>query len=173
GSAGERGRGGVGQQAADFEGAPRLGLAPDAPRVRLGSVVENQGRRASGPVQLGDRAEWPGRATFAPRLGLVTEPTRAEVAWVGKEGSLVSYGLAFDQGPAEVEFLFDRVGSVGVLALAAGESLAPGAKLVYRRSLIVSSGGLGDVAKVAFQAQGKLVGTVRGNVQPVPRRGFA
>ncbi|HEY6728696.1 MAG TPA: CehA/McbA family metallohydrolase, partial [Polyangiaceae bacterium] len=119
----------------------------------------------------GDRVEWPGRATFAPRLGLVTEPARAEVAWVAKEGSSVSYGLAFDQGPQEVEFLFDRVGPVGVLALSAGEPLAPGAQLVYRRSLIVSSGGLGEVAKAAFQIQGKRTGTVRGSVQPVPRRG--
>lgn len=159
------------QHAADFEVTTRIWLDSQAPRVQLETVVENQGRRSSEPVKLGDRVEWPGRATFAPRLGLVTEPTRAEVPWVGKEGSHVSYGLAFDQGPEEVEFLFDRVGPVGVLAFAAGEPLAPGARLVYRRSLIVSSGGLGAVAKAAFQIQGKRVGTVRGSVQPVPRRG--
>jgi hypothetical protein len=159
------------QHAASFEVTTRLWLDPQAPRVHLESVVENQGRRTSEPVRLGDRVEWPGRATFAPRLGLVTQATRAEVPWVGKEGSRVSYGLAFDQGPQEVEFLFDRVGPVGVLAFAAGEPLASGAQLVYRRSLIVSSGGLGAVAKAAFGIQGKSVGSVRGNVQPIPRRG--
>ena len=159
------------QHARGFEVATRIWLDSRAPRVHLETVVENQAGGASGPVRLGDRVEWPGRALFAPRLGLVNEPMSAEVAWIGKEGSRVSYALAFEQGPEEVEFLFDRVGPVGALALTGAESLAPGARLVYRRSLIVSSGGFGEVSKAAFEIQGKRLGTVRGSVQPVPRRG--
>jgi hypothetical protein len=48
--------------------------------------------------------------------------------------------------------------------------LAPGARLEYRRSLLVSSEGMRGVSKLAFQLLGKQVGTVSGNVHPVPRR---
>jgi len=160
------------QRGGSFEVTTRLALDPQVPRVQLETVVENQGRWTSEPVRLGDRVEWPGRATFAPRLGLVTEPMHADVAWIGKEGSEVSYALVFEQGSEDVEFLFDRVGPVGALALAAPESLAPGARLVYRRSLIVSALGLGEVSKHAFQLEGKRVGSVRGSVQPAPARGI-
>lgn len=168
---GERVRVVLVQHAANFEVITRIWLDPHARRVHLETVVENQGWLTSEPVKLGDRVEWPGRATFAPRLGLVNEPTRAEVAWIGKEGTRLSYALAFEQGPQDVEFLFDRVGPVGALALTAGEPLAPGAQLMYRRSLLVSAGGLGEVSKAAFQVLGKRVGTVRGSVQPAPNRG--
>lgn len=159
------------QHAAEFEVTTRLWLDPRTPRVHMETVVTNQGWRRSEPVRLGDRVEWPGRAMFAPRLGLVDEPMRAEVAWIGKEASGVSYALVFEQGPQDVEFVFDRVGPVGAQTFAAGEPLSPGGRLVYRRSLIVSSGGLEDVAKAAFEIQGKRLGTVRGSVQPIPRRG--
>lgn len=158
------------QRARSFEVTTRVWLDAVEPKVHLESSVENRSKRARETLGLGDRIEWPGTLTYAPRHGFMTEPGTVEAAWIAKEGTALSYALVFDEGPAQTEFNFDRVGPVGALALGKSRALAPGERLTYRRTLLVSDGRLGEVSLAVFRHKKRKIGRVIGSVRPVPKR---
>ena len=144
-------------------------LAPKQEYVELVSTVTNASGRRVVAVQLGDHAKWPGTAAFAPRLGYVHVPTRADVAWLGRATPKHSYGFAFPAGPAQTSFEFGLTGPSGELALGASFDLEPGASSEFRRDAIAVEGGLGELSRVAWQRLGKPVGTARGLLRPAPK----
>jgi hypothetical protein len=143
-------------------------LAAGLDYVELGTTVTNVSGEAIGSVQVGDRGRWPGLAAFAPRLGQVHVPTRAEVPWLGRSGKQLSYGIVFPDRPAQVSFEFDMIGPAGEIALGASADLGPGASFELKRDVIVVAGGLGKLAERAWGRLGKALGHVRGVLQPVP-----
>ncbi len=141
-----------------------LRLAPGQPYVELVTHVKNLGSALAQSVQAGERARWRGPASFAPRLGFVTEKAHAEVPWVASTGGGSTYALAFPEGNADATFLFDRFGSSGQVTLSRAEDLAPGDELVYRRRLLVVDGGLEHAAELAWRMVGKQLGNVDGSI---------
>jgi hypothetical protein len=119
-------------------------------------------------VRIGDRVRWPGVPTFAPRLGFVKFTSRAEVPWIARRGSNLSYALAFPESNSEVSFQFDRIGSVAQIAFSPGTDLAAGAVVEHRRLLVASNGGLSKLADVVWPLTGRRVGKVHGVVKPAP-----
>ncbi len=160
------------QRSGSLEVISRVTLARGVPGVRLDSTVENRGKSPRARVQLGDRVAWPGTMTYAPRVGFVAEHAYAEVPWIAKEGLNLSYALVFEDGPCQVEFLFDHVGSSVNLSLGKSATLQPGGRLRYRRTLVVGEHGLPEASARAFGILGKRLGKVRGKVSPAPHWGF-
>lgn len=143
-------------------------LAAERDYAELVSTVTNVSESAIAAVRIGDRGRWPGTPAFAPRLGHVHLPTRADVPWLGRAGKRASYGFVFLGRPAQAEFEFDVVGPAGEIVLGANADLAPGAVSEFRRDAIVVEGGLGKLAEIAWQRLGKPVGHARGSLRPVP-----
>ena len=141
-------------------------LAPRQDYVELVSTVTNVSDQSVAGVQLGDHAQWPGTPAFAPRLGFVHVPTRADVQWLGRAARKHSYGFVFPERPAQASFEFDVTGPSGELALGASADLAPGASSEFRRDAIAVSGGLGELSRVAWQRLNKPFGTAKGVLQP-------
>ena len=149
-----------------FELRTEYRLAPKQSYVELVSTLTNVTDKRIGRVQLGDRGRWPGTTAFAPRLGLVHVPTRAEVPWLGRAGSKRSYGFAYLGHPAQTAFEFDVVGPSGEVALAEASDLGPGESAEFRRDAIVVEGGLGRLAEIAWQRLGRPLGYARGQLHP-------
>lgn len=145
-----------------------ISIRPGRPVIDLLTRVENVSEQKVSGLSLGDRSRWLGAPTFAPRLGYVKYAGHAKAPWVGREGREVSYALAFLDGPAEVTFRFDRVGSIGQTSMWGPFELAPGAVRTYWRGLIVGKGGLHRAAAEAWQSLGTPVGHVRGLLRPAP-----
>ena len=160
------------QQARELRVTTSIELSPEQPQLRLDSTVENVGRYPKDEIRLGDRIEWPGTPTFAPRLGFVAEPGHIQAPWIAKESAMLSYALVFDEGPQLVEFVFDRVGSSENLTFGKSHRLEPGAKARYRRTVVVSERGLGAVSEAAFRLLRRQLGEVRGIATPPPKRAF-
>jgi len=144
----------------------RFRLAPGQDYVELVSTATNMSGTRISAVQLGDRAEWPGTPAFAPRLGYVHVPTRAEVPWLGRAARRHSYGFAFPEHPAQTSFEFDVKVPSGELALDVSADLAPGESSAFRRDAIVVTGGLGELSRVAWQRLKKPFGSARGVLSP-------
>jgi len=144
----------------------RLGATQDY--VELVSTVTNVSGKKIGAVQIGDRGRWAGTPAFAPRLGQVHVPTRADVQWLGRAGQKQSYGFVFLDGPAQASFQFDVVGPAGEVVLGASSELLPGKNAEFHRDAIVVSGGLGRLAEIAWRRLGKVVGHARGQLHPPP-----
>ena len=140
--------------------------APQQDFVELVSRVTNLSPERVGGVQLGDRGRWPGTPAFAPRLGYVHGPTRADVPWLGRAVGQRSYGLVFPERPAQTSFEVDVVGPSGEIALDSSVELAPGASAEFRREVLAVEGGLGKLAELAWQRLGKVVGYARGVLHP-------
>jgi hypothetical protein len=136
--------------------------------AELVTSVTNVSGRPIAAVRIGDRGRWSGTPAFAPRLGHVHLPTRADVPWLGRAGKQLSYGFVFLDRPAQAEFEFDVVGPAGEIVLGANADLAPGAASEFRRDVIVVAGGLGRLAEVAWKRLGKALGHARGSLRPVP-----
>lgn len=151
-----------------FELRTEYRLRPGVDYVELLSSVTNVGNRKMNGVELGDHGHWPGTSAFAPRVGHVQLPARAEVPWIGRAGRDLAYGLAFPERLASSSFLFDVIGPAGEITLGASADLAPQGALQYRRDAIVVAGGLGKVAEVAWRVLGRKVGHARGVLQPPP-----
>jgi len=132
------------------------------------SVVTNVSGKRQTAIQLGDRGRWPGTIAFAPRLGYVHLPLRADVPWFGRAGKHSSYGFVFPDRAAQVAFEFDVVGPSGEVALDPGTDLDPGASFRFRRDAIVVKGGLGKLAELAWKRLGKPIGRARGVLRPPP-----
>jgi hypothetical protein len=141
-------------------------LAPRQDYVELVSTVSNVSGKRIAAVQLGDHAQWPGTPAFAPRLGFVHVPTRADVPWLGRATRRHSYGFAFPERPAQTSFEFDVTGPAGELLLDRSADLEPGARSEFRRDAIAVEGGLGQLAQVAWQRLGKPFGFARGVLHP-------
>ncbi|HYP86663.1 MAG TPA: hypothetical protein VEQ59_00880, partial [Polyangiaceae bacterium] len=144
----------------------RLAAAQDY--VELVSTVTNVSSKRVSAVQIGDRGRWAGTPAFAPRLGQVHVPTRADVPWLGRAGAKQSYGFVFLAGTAQATFQFDVVGPAGEIVLGPSAELLPGKSAEFRRDAIVVGGGLGKVAEVAWRRLGKTVGHARGQLRPPP-----
>jgi hypothetical protein len=149
-----------------FELRTEYRLASKQDYVELASTVTNVSGKRIVAVQLGDHGQWPGTPAFSPRLGYVHVPTHADVPWLGRNARQRSYGFVFPERPAQVSFLFDVVGPSGEVALGASAELEPGASSAFRRDAIAVDGGLGELARVAWQLLGKPLGYARGVLHP-------
>ena len=143
-------------------------VAPGRPWVEVVTQIRNDGKRRLAMVAPADRLQWPGAATFAPRLGAVDEPTTVSAPWIARLGHRYGYALAFPDGPAEVSFEFDRVGPTSQTAVGSAVELGPGEVHQYRRLLIVVRGGMAELAELAWPAVSRAVGRVEGRLEPAP-----
>jgi hypothetical protein len=146
----------------------RVTLVQDAPLCVVETAVENTGDAPVPGFRIGDRAGWPGGPTFAPGTGFASEPGRARAPWIGRRGERASLALAFDAGEAAVEFEAEPHGPLGAAALSDPEPLAPGAWRTWRRTLVVTPGGLERAAREAWNALGVPLGEIRGVLSPAP-----
>jgi hypothetical protein len=149
-----------------FEVSTEYRAVPQQAYVELSSSATNVSGERIAAVQLGDHGQWPATPAFAPRLGYVHVPTHADVPWLGRTARGRSYGLAYPQRPAEASFLFDLAGPTGEVTLGASVDLPPATGFELRRDAIAVSGGLGDLARVAWQCLAKPVGYARGVLHP-------
>lgn len=150
----------------------RFELERGRPWVEVVTRIENTGSRTVEALQLVDEIHWPGRPTFAPRIGEVTEATSALVSWIAREGSQQSYIVAFPEGPEQVDFGFDRAGPTDQVASSRGFELQPSETLELRRLLVVSREPIGRAVAWIWPAIGRRVGRVEGRLEPAPSWGL-
>ncbi len=142
--------------------------APGASWIQLVTRFYNGGPELLRNVELGERTRWPGAPTFVPRIGFPKLTSRAEVPWLAREGTRLSYALAFPEGKVQAAFFFDRIGQVGQETLAAVGDAASGETLEYERELIVTPGDMGRAVEIALTALGRELGHVEGRIEPAP-----
>lgn len=142
--------------------------APGSSRIELVSRFFNATGTLLRGLEIGERTRWPGAPTFVPRLGFPRLTSKAEVPWLARQGTSLSYALAFPQGAALAQFFFDRIGQVGQETLFRMGDVLPQSAVTYRRDLIVVQGDLGDVAEATFRALNRPVGRIEGRLEPAP-----
>lgn len=143
-------------------------VTPGSSTLSITTRVINVTNQLIRGVQVGDRALWPGEPTFAPRAGFVKFTGDAEVPWLGREGQKQSYVLAFGGVQFHASFLFDRVGPLGQVTLSPAHDLAAYESFDVQRELIAGSGGLDELAELAWRRSGREVGWIIGKLDPVP-----
>ncbi len=143
-------------------------VVPGKSIVTITTRVLNATNQLIRSVQVGDRTLWPGEPTFAPRAGFVKFTSHSEVPWVGREGHKLSYVIDFAGQLFDASFLFDRIGPIGQVTLAAPRDLPPHESFEVKRELIAARGGLDTVAELAWRRSGREVGWVEGTLEPAP-----
>ena len=142
--------------------------APDSNRLRLSSRCRNLGNANLRSVEIGERTRWPGAPTFVPRLGFPKDVLHAELSWLARQGSRLTYALAFPGGQVQAAFFYDHVAQVGQETSAPVGDLAVQTEASYERDLIVVEGDLGAAAERVLQALDRPAGFVEGKLSPQP-----
>ncbi|HUT79116.1 MAG TPA: CehA/McbA family metallohydrolase [Polyangia bacterium] len=151
-----------------LEVTTRVTLTPAGPTAVIETAVENTGDTPLPAFQIGDRVSWPDGSTFAPGTGFAAEPGKARAPWIGRRGKDASYALAFADGEAAVEFEAEPHGPLGAAALSEPKPLAAGAWRTWRRTLVVTPGGLEGAAREAWTVRGVPLAEIRGILSPTP-----
>lgn len=144
-----------------------LSVKPGSSALTLVTRVKNESKQVLRAVAVGDVVSWPGATSFAPRLGYVEATTHARVPWLARRGNSASLALAYPSG-ADVDFRFSRIGPTEQRAMTRAADLAPGAYHEVKRTLHVAAGGLGPVARAAWNATGRSTRTIAGKLVPAP-----
>ncbi len=134
-------------------------LEAGKPFLLLRTTVTNNADKPLKQFDFGDAIQWGNARAFAPLFGFGIQRRTETLDWVGAEGYGIAYGWCTAKGKNRI---INGLGWSDPIALTA--DLPPKGSLTYERYFIVAPT-LGEVARIAWELQGRRLHQVQGVVQ--------
>ncbi len=134
-------------------------LEAGKPYLLIRTFVTNTGEKPLKKFELGDAIQWGNSRQFAPMFGFGIQRRTETLDWIGGEGYGIAYAWFTNSGQNKV---INGLGWSDPIAIAA--DLNSGETVIYDRYFAAASS-IAEVAKIAWEIQGKSLHQVKGLVR--------